>query len=131
MQLLGVPLPGYVLLYTPELMPAINFDIFHFLEKYWRELTLFDLVHNEEVLGINLVTFGFDSVHFFQNARSSVALTGGTIILLFLVSTFGCCSKRAWKYLVASFIVFLKTVVYLVLVLSATIQLRYNGDDGL
>lgn len=31
-QMLGVPLPGYVLLYTPELMPAINFDVFHFLE---------------------------------------------------------------------------------------------------
>lgn len=48
-------------------------------------MTLFDLVHNEEVLGINFVTFGFDSVHFFENASSSVALTGATILVLFLV----------------------------------------------
>ena len=102
-------------------MPAVNFDVFHFLEKYWRDLTVIELVHNEELLGMNFVTFGFDSVHFFENARSAVALTGVTIILLFFISSFGCCSKRAWKYLVASFIVFLKSVVYMSLVLAAVI----------
>lgn len=63
--LLGVPLPGYALLYAPELMPVINFDVFHFLEKYWRDIPIFEYEENEHLLGINMVTFGFDSVHFF------------------------------------------------------------------
>ena len=65
MHLLGVPLPGYALLYAPELMPVINFDVFHFLEKYWRDIPIFEYEENEHLLGINMVTFGFDSVHFF------------------------------------------------------------------
>lgn len=86
MHLLGVPIPGYALLFAPELMPAINFDVFHFVEKYWREIEIFDYVRNEHVLGINFVTFGFDSIHFFQNTRSSLGICIALVIMILIFS---------------------------------------------
>ena len=115
-----MPLPGYVLLYTPELIPAINFDVFHFLEKYWRDLTIFDYINNEHLLGINFVTFGFDSVHFVDNTRSSLAITLLLLVMLIFVSV-KVRVKKVREYMVASFLVLLKTVVYMVFVISAII----------
>ena len=85
-QLLGVPLPGYALLYAPHLMPAVNFDVLHFLEKYWRDVPIFEYVKNEHLLGINFIAFGYDSVHFFDNTRSALGLTLLLLIILAVLS---------------------------------------------
>ena len=120
MQLLGVPLPGYVLLYTPELMPAVNFDAFHFLEKYWREVPIFDYLNNEHFLGINFVTFGFDSIHFAQNVRSSLGLMAALLAVFFLFS-WCLCWKSKRRYMAKSILVLAKSMCFMVFIVSAII----------
>ena len=128
--MLGVPIPGYALLYAPKLMPAINFDVFHFLEKYWREIEIFDYVENEHLLGINFVTFGFDSIHFFQNTRSSLGLCSALVLFLLLFA-WKMGSKSARTYMADAILVVAKTIAFMVFIISSSIQLRYNGDEGL
>ena len=101
-------------------MPAVNFDVFHFLEKYWRNITLFDYVENEHLLGINMVTFGFDSVHFFQNTRSSLGLCSALVLFL-LLGSWKLGSKAGRRYLFASILVVAKTMAFMVFVISASI----------
>ena len=130
MQILGVPLPGYALLYAPKLMPAVNFDIFHFLEKYWRDVSIFDYVKNEHLLGNNVVTFGFESIHFLDNTRSSLALVL-TLLFIFAIFSWTLRKKNSRNYMVASILVLVKSIAYMIFITSALIQLRYNGDDGI
>ena len=118
--MLGVPIPGYALLYAPKLMPAVNLDVFHFLEKYWREVELFDYVQNEHLLGINVVTFGFDSVHFFQNTRSSLAICC-LLVFFLLLGSWKLGSRSARKYMFASILMVGKTPAFMVFVISASI----------
>ncbi len=127
---MGVPLPAYSLLYIPELMPTINFDAFHFLEKYWREIPLVEYAENEHLLGINFVTFGYDSIHFIQNTRSSLGLTLALLTILSMLS-WRLGKKSARRYMSASILVMLKSMVYMNFCISASIQLRFNGDDGM
>ena len=77
-----------------------------------------------------MVTFGFDSVHFFQNTRSSLGICGLLIVLL-LFASWRLGHKNSRRYMLNSILVLLKTLVYMVFVISATIQLRYNNDEGL
>ena len=128
-------MPAYTLLFTPEIMPAVNFDVFHFLEKYWRDVTVVEYVANEHLLGVNFMTFGFDSVHFLDNTRSSIALLM-LLLLILLVASIRCFSKgpkgkkiRSWA--LGAILVTGRTIVYMVFVIASIIQLRYNGDDGL
>ena len=125
-----MPLPGYVLLFTPELMPAINFDVLYFVEKYWREVDIFDYLESEHLLGINFVTFGYESIHFVQNTKSCLGLT---LLLLALILLFIWCikKKRVRNYMIDSLVVLFKTIAYMVFIVSAAIQLKYNGDDGM
>ena len=101
-------------------MPAVNFDLFHFLEKYWRDVTLFDYAENQERLGINFVTFGFDSVHFLQNVRSSLALTAA-LLLIFTFSSWALAKQKVRKYMWDATLVLGKTVIYYVFIISAVI----------
>mmetsp|Transcript_18688 Transcript_18688/g.25245 ORF Transcript_18688/g.25245 Transcript_18688/m.25245 type:complete len:102 (-) Transcript_18688:118-423(-) len=101
-------------------MPAVNFDILHFFEKYWRDVPLFDYVANEQLLGINFVTFGYDSVHFFDNTRSALGLTL-LLLLVLSVLSWKLKQKRARDYMTNSILVLLKTVVYYVFVVSAIV----------
>ena len=111
-------------------MPAVNFDVFYFLEKYWRDVPIFDYAKNEQLLGINFISFGFDSVHFFDNIRSALGLSAVLLLILSILS-WKLKDKRARSYMSSSIIVLLKSVIYYVFIVSAVIQLRYNGDDGL
>ena len=111
-------------------MPVVNFDVFHFVEKYWREVPIFDYMNNEKLLGINFVSFGFDSIHFFDNTRSALAL--GAILTFFLAIFFWKLkAKRARNHMCTSIIVLAKSVVYYVFIVSSVVQLRFNGDEGL
>ena len=120
MQILGVPIPGYALLYAPKLMPAINFDVFHFIEKYWRNITLFDYVKNVHLLGVNLVVFGYDSVHFIDNTRSTCALTLALLFIL-LIFSWRLRNKKSRRYMFESILIIGKTICYMVFVMSSAI----------
>jgi len=115
-----VPLPGFALLFAPSLMPAVNFDVFFFVEKYWREVPIFDLAKNQHLLGINFVAFGFDSIHFFQNTRSALGLTA-LLLFLFALLSWRLAKKSARDYMLASILVLLKSLVYMVFIVSATV----------
>jgi len=79
---------------------------------------------------MNFVTYGFDSIHFAQNTRSSLAIILLVLVILAFVS-FRACLKKVRDFIIAALLVLVKTAVYMVFIVSAIIQLRYNGDDGL
>ena len=101
-------------------MPAVNFDIFHFIEKYWRDVSVFDYVKNEHLLGINMVRFGFDSIHFLDNTRSSIALVL-TLLFIFAVFSWTLRKKNSRDYMAASILVLVKSVAFMIFLISATL----------